>query len=574
MNQLPQSIGRGRSESRPGRRRAAQTDQGAGQVAQRPLTSPAAESDGAGAGTAGMIAAIAAFAIAEVLLSFPQLAPSVPGTVIKFVSFPLALLAFTLILRPFREAPIYCAIYGAIALGWELSSTHLAFSAARIAIETLQMAGLVWCLNRYFLKRFADPPMVGAWAIAVLLVTAGTAGLTVAAATALGIAAGDTLHLFGGSLGTAWRYWWLGNACTFLCLAGPAASLVELRHRLKLLLGARGSDRRRFIGLTAAVVATTLFAFPVVDMSWRGFTPDVLLALRLIPVPFVMAMTARFRANGAAIAILIFTLIAVLSVTGPAAPANWHHMPMLATPTHVLLLVTTITCMVLAGISRQLQNAHRAAVAASEVKSRFIALLSHELRTPLNAILGFSELMKMQSLRELDEEVSNLDNIHASGQRLLAMIDALLDHAGEGETIFELRKEPLHLASAVAGAVAELEKEARLCDCAVEIDIPEDLFLEADPRALRQIIHVLFGNALRLCQPGAPVVVTARHAGTDTIVDISSDRLRKRPVDAFDQVEAQLVSALVLAHGARLSVRATGEQGRRARLRFFATRAA
>ncbi|MES2137535.1 MAG: HAMP domain-containing sensor histidine kinase [Pseudomonadota bacterium] len=208
------------------------------------------------------------------------------------------------------------------------------------------------------------------------------------------------------------------------------------------------------------------------------------------------------------------------------------------------------------------------------MKSRFIGLMSHELRTPLNAILGFSELMKMQSLRELGEEVATLDNIHASGQRLLAMIDALLSHAGQGETIFKLCKEPLHLASAIEGAVHELADEIDKCACTVELDVPHAIFLEADPRALRQIVHVLLGHALRLCERGGTVSVAARHAGTDTTLDISAARLQKHAIDELDKVEAQLVSALVLAHGARMTVRRSGQSGRTARVRFFATRAA
>ncbi|MES2137536.1 MAG: hypothetical protein V4502_10825 [Pseudomonadota bacterium] len=233
---------------------------------------------------------IAVFAAAEFLLSLPILSPTVPHTVIRLISIPLALLALALMLRPTREAPAYCAIYAAVSLWWELSSTHLDFSIARVAIEVAQMVGLVWLLFRCFFHRFADPLVVGAWALAVLAVTAATAGLMVVAVSNSSLAASENLELFGGSLGAAWRYWWLGNACTFLSLAGPAATLVNLRHRLGMLLRRPGSERRNFIGLTVGLTLTSLFAFPVFDMSWRGFAPDVMLALRLIPVPFAMAM--------------------------------------------------------------------------------------------------------------------------------------------------------------------------------------------------------------------------------------------------------------------------------------------
>jgi signal transduction histidine kinase len=517
---------------------------------------------------------LAAFAVAEYLLSAPQLVATVPGTALQLVSIPLALLAVALMLRPAREAPGYALIYAGIALFRDSASPHLGFSVAQVAIETIQMLALVCILFRYFFHRLTEPVVVGAWAIMVLAVTALAAMLmVVAASTLLPPQSPREMQMLGGSLGIAFRSWWLGNACTFLALAGPVATLFNLKHRFKLLL-MTPSELRRFIALTVAVAATSLFAFKLADMPWLGLPPDVILPIRLLPVPFAVAMAARFRANGAAVAILIVATVGIYSVASAAARGGLQGAPLVATPRLSLILVITITSIVVSAISLQLRRALKEATEASEVKSRFIALMSHELRTPLNAILGFSELMKMRSLRELGDEMATLDNIHASGQRLLAMIDALLSHAGQGETIFELRKEPLHLASALAGAARDLADEIKACGCTVELDIPQEIFLDADPRALGQIAHVVLGNALRLSEPETPVVVSARYAGTDTVVDIISAPRKKPRIDELDKVETPLVSALVLAHGARLSIRQTADRGRRARLRFFATRAA
>lgn len=56
------------------------------------------------------------------------------------------------------------------------------------------------------------------------------------------------------------------------------------------------------------------------------------------------------------------------------------------------------------------------------------AHLRHALRTPLNHIIGYTELL-LEDARErgLEEMVSDLGNIHAAGQELLALINRLLD---------------------------------------------------------------------------------------------------------------------------------------------------
>src|SRR5437868_1695193 len=292
-----------------------------------------------------------AFGLAELLLNQPRLMPTVPGTELKLISVPIALFALALMLRPATEAPLYALVYVLTSLWFELGAPHLDFAIARVAIETLQTIAVVCVTARVFWPRLGDPLVVGAWALTALLLTAIGAALMVAAAMVLPMAPGDYARELAGSSGMAWRYWWLGNCCSYMTLGAPMAALVTLRHRVERILAHRGPGRRRFIGLGLAVVLVSLFAFPVVDMSWLGLPPDVAIAKHLLPMPFAMAMAARFRAYGSAVAVLAFSTIAILSVTGPAASANWTNIFAAVTPTHTLLLVTASTSMVIAATS-------------------------------------------------------------------------------------------------------------------------------------------------------------------------------------------------------------------------------
>ena len=81
------------------------------------------------------------------------------------------------------------------------------------------------------------------------------------------------------------------------------------------------------------------------------------------------------------------------------------------------------------------QVAARAAEAANEAKSQFLANMSHDIRTPLNAILGMSEL----GLREAapEEKDNCFQDIRGSGRILLENINSILDlskiEAGKAE---------------------------------------------------------------------------------------------------------------------------------------------
>jgi signal transduction histidine kinase len=513
------------------------------------------------------------FAFAELLFNQPQLVPVIPGTDLRLISVSMALFALGLMLRPVSEAPLYCLIYVLASVRPELGSPDFDLVLARVAVETFQTVAIVCVTVRFFWKRLGDPLTVALWATAVLAITAAGAGLTVAIESLIPLSSAALAHELGGSDWIAWRTWWLGNACSYLTVGAPAAALITLRHRLKRRLASPGWERRRFIGLIAALLIVTLFAFPITDMSSLGLPPDVMLAKRLLPMPFVLALAARFRAYGSAIGVLIFSVVAVLSLTGAHASVNWTGITPPTTPMHVLLLVTAATSMVIAATSRQLKLALNEALEASQMKSRFIAMLNHELRTPLNAILGFSELMRMRQLRQIDDAIGPLANIHASGQRLLAMIEGLLNSADHGASAFELEKQPVELGAVIAAAVDEVPDFAVL-GVTVTIAVPSQLWIDADPRALKQMLSVLLAYPLRFVGPDARIVILAEHSATDTIIQISSQGLINAAVDDRDKIEVQLVDALALAHGARLSIRHSDRSSRIARLTFFATRAA
>ena len=152
---------------------------------------------------------------------------------------------------------------------------------------------------------------------------------------------------------------------------------------------------------------------------------------------------------------------------------------------------------------------HRAE-AANLAKSRFLATISHELRTPLNAILGFSEVMKGELFGSHAvasyKEYSN--DIHASGQHLLTLINEILDLSRIEAGRFDLKEEAVALPHLVEDCRHLLGLRAKkrqiTIEKAAEPDLPR---IWADQRAIRQVILNLLSNAIKFTPQGGTIKI-------------------------------------------------------------------
>ena len=155
-------------------------------------------------------------------------------------------------------------------------------------------------------------------------------------------------------------------------------------------------------------------------------------------------------------------------------------------------------------------EARRRAEEANLAKSRFLATMSHELRTPLNAILGFSEVMSNEVMGPLNNEhyKEYVRDIHRSGSHLLKLINEILDLSRVEAGRYEMNEEPLCLTHAAEESrqMVKLKANQKRIQIIMQLqpDLPE---INADSRAIRQIILNLLSNALKFTPEGGTIHV-------------------------------------------------------------------
>src|SRR5256884_5742277 len=146
--------------------------------------------------------------------------------------------------------------------------------------------------------------------------------------------------------------------------------------------------------------------------------------------------------------------------------------------------------------------------------------MSQELRTPLNSIMGFSDvLVSSNGLSEKQQRWAH--NIKSSGQRLLNLINDILDLAKIESGKMQVRLEEFSLHDVCDGLLNMFRPlaEKKNIDLRGQLD-PGIPSLRQDVTKLQQILQNLLSNALKFTPEGGRVLLKAYADPTHVIINV------------------------------------------------------
>jgi len=179
----------------------------------------------------------------------------------------------------------------------------------------------------------------------------------------------------------------------------------------------------------------------------------------------------------------------------------------------------------LMSMHRQLAKSEAQLREVNDRKDELLATVAHDLRTPLGTISGFSQILQQRlsaSLGEQDELL--LRRIDAQAQRMLHLVDDLLDAAVIERGTFELELEEVSVRGLLEDIVATQAATASRKDISidlVEANGPVTALLDRDRMA--QVFDNLLSNATKYTRSGTGAKITVSFWRDDTTVRIRVD---------------------------------------------------
>jgi len=172
-------------------------------------------------------------------------------------------------------------------------------------------------------------------------------------------------------------------------------------------------------------------------------------------------------------------------------------------------------------------------VAVDRMKSELISTVSHQLRTPMTSIKGYTDLLYLETVGEINEAQRRfLSIIKSNADRLALLANDLLDISRIETGRMRLNVEFIHISAIIIEIAASLRGQIEEKGLSLKLDIPDSLPpTYGDRDRVTQILTNLIDNARHYTPAGGQITVSAQVRGNFLQVSVADTGIGIAPKD-------------------------------------------
>ena len=181
-----------------------------------------------------------------------------------------------------------------------------------------------------------------------------------------------------------------------------------------------------------------------------------------------------------------------------------------------------------------LRRNEKALSEADQRKDEFIAMLAHELRNPLAPVRTASQVLRLTQDAQTTQKT--LDIIDRQLEHMARLIDDLLDVSRITHSKVHLRLQRISVVSVANAAVEAVRPVMDAGQHQLVVTLPaEDLWLDADPTRLVQVMGNLLNNSAKYSPNGGLITLSAWREGDQVVLQLKDNGLGI-PADKLEDV--------------------------------------
>ena len=192
-----------------------------------------------------------------------------------------------------------------------------------------------------------------------------------------------------------------------------------------------------------------------------------------------------------------FVFLLVGAINALSLVATYFAGTRLHQPPEVIIPLTVFLSAIFFIIGQNLTSGLQKLAEANKMKIEFVSIASHQLKTPLSSIRWLLTLV-LKNDQNLDPETrSFLLDIRQSNERLIKLVNDLLNvnRIETGELSF--RRQEINLAQAAQRMIRPLEKIVQASNIKLRLEAPANALISFDQEKLDIILQNLLENAIK-----------------------------------------------------------------------------